>query len=97
MNRNKRLRNARKKRVAAARYLDLLAAKKITLREVLEHPPKSMGPVRLWTVLNRAPKLGEAGAKRCLQRAEVWPETRMDALTPEEAQRVLNSLPPRAR
>lgn len=95
--RNKRLHYARKKRQAAARQLDLLATGAVTLQALLENHPKCMDPVRLWTVMNRTPKLGEAGVKRTLQRAQVWPETKLQDITPEEVERVVMNLPARAR
>jgi hypothetical protein len=95
--RNKRLARARKKRQAAARQLGLLESGSISLRQMLESPQPCMGPVRLWTVMKRTPKMGEAGIKRTLQRAQVWPETKLEDLTPQEVQRVLASLPPRAQ
>lgn len=75
----------------------MLESGSLTLHEILTDVPKCMEPVRLWTVMKRTPKMGEAGIKRTLERAQVWPETKLGDLTPQEVRRVLESLPPRAR
>lgn len=92
----KRLRNARRKRSAAARQLALLESGAQTL-ELILRDPGSCGHVRLWAVMNRAPRLGEAGVRKCLTRAKVYPMTRLDNLTEDEIDRVIACLPPRAR
>jgi hypothetical protein len=93
----KRLRNARRKRQRAARILQLLAHGDGYSLEELLHNPREIGHVRLWTLMTRSPHLGEAGVRKCLTRAKVYPMTRLDELTTEEADRVIACLPPRAR
>lgn len=96
MNATRRLKTARKVRHQAAHQFHLLETGQLSLHNVLETPPRALGRVRVFDVLRRAPKLGEAGAEKVLRHAKVWPLTRLDNLSPAERQRVIECLPPRA-
>jgi hypothetical protein len=96
MSRTKRLRNARKKRTQASKVLAHLESGEVTLERLLDSPDH-IGHVRLFTVMKRTPGLGEAGIKKCLFKAKVYPMTRLDELTESEISRVLHHLPPRVQ
>lgn len=104
MSRTKRLRNARKKRTQASKVMAMVETGQLSLEAVLtdyprptHHWTRQIGHVRLFTVMKRSPGLGEAGIKKCLFKAKVYPMTRLDQLTDEEITRVIHHLPPRAR
>jgi hypothetical protein len=96
MSRTKRLKNARKKRTQASRVLAHLEAGEVTI-ETLLSAPDYIGHVRLFTLMKRTPGLGEAGIKKCLFKAKVYPMTRVDELTDTEISRVIHYLPPRVK
>lgn len=81
----------------AAKFLAALEAGNYSLEEILLHTPWSMGHCRLWTVMMRTPHFGEAGIRKCLGRAKVYPMVRLDNMTESDKKRVIDSLPPRAR
>jgi len=104
MSRTKRLKSARKKRTQASKVLNLVESGQLSLTAVLNDYPnpthnwtQQIGHVRLFTVMKRTPGLGEAGIKRCLFKAKVYPMTRLDELTHEDIDRVIHYLPPRVQ
>jgi hypothetical protein len=97
MTREKRLDKARDTRAANAELFAALSDHRISVRELLERPPESLGRTRVYDVLRRLPHLNRDGAENVLLRAKVWPLTTMDELTDEEREQILTSLPPRVR
>jgi hypothetical protein len=97
MTRSQRLDKARRTRTANAEVYAALIDDRMTVRELLERPPTSLGRTRVYDVLRRLPHLGRNGAENVLVRAKVWPLTLMDELTDEEREQILDSLPPRVK
>jgi hypothetical protein len=94
----KRLEKAREIRSAASLELQALKDGRVSLRDVLEEPENtSLGHVKIYNVLVRAPHLGEAGAKKILLSAKVWPMDRLDAISRWDLDEIMKSLPPRAK
>lgn len=93
----KRLAMGRKTRAQAGKKLKAVEDGEESVREVLLKNPRSMRSVRLWTLLCKAPHFGEKGVKRVLEKAEVWPTTRLGNLTQDERERVVSVLPPRVK
>jgi hypothetical protein len=94
----KRLEKARLIRSVASSELQALKEGRITLRDVLEEPENtSLGHVKIYNVLCRAPHLGEAGAKKILLSSKVWPMDRLDAISRWDLDEIMKYLPPRAK
>lgn len=69
----------------------------LTLEDVLRSPPPCLKHVRIHTLIEHAPKMGEAGAKKVLRLSNVWPTDCVGALTMEQREKIIKHLPPRAR
>lgn len=93
----KRLANARKKKSKTSATLKKLEAGELKLVDLLADPPSELRRVRLWTLLLRAPGLGEAGVTKVLKEAEVWPYLRVDYVLPGSMEKIIKALPQRAR
>lgn len=72
-----------------------LRAGNITLYELLEAPPSCLGNVRVCDVLRHAKGLRDAGVDKVLQKAEVWPLTKMKDLLQEDRLLIQECLPER--
>lgn len=92
----RRLRTARRNKMAIARALEQLGDGTTSLEHVLTHDGV-LSRVRVWTILTRAPKLGEVGAKKVLISARVFPEDRLGVLDDSQVRRIIECLPPRAK
>jgi hypothetical protein len=90
----RRLREARKKRSQATKVLQRLEAGELPLRALLEARPKSIHPVRVWVLVKHAPHMGEVKTKNVLVRAKVYPLMRVGDLMDGDVQRILEYLPP---
>lgn len=93
-----RLARARKVRQRTGLALRALADHQIELWDALEEPQNT--PLRkaaIYDVLRRAPHISDAGAKKILLTAQVWPLTKLGDLEKIERDEILKSLPPRAR
>jgi hypothetical protein len=53
--------------------------------------------VRIYTLMLKAPNLGEAGVRRILEKTKVYAAARVGTLTDEERLKIIKCLPPRAR
>ena len=95
MSARRNLKAARKRRHKIASELNALSSGRVTLIEILEAPSASLGRVRVFDVLRRTPKLGEAGAKKICQRAEVWPTDRLVAVPLVKRRKMIELLPER--
>lgn len=95
--RTKRLRAGRKKKTQASKVLGWLEEGRIDPREAMsdERYSKYVDHVRLWTILMRCPRMGEAGVKKCLFAANVYPMYRLRDLSASEVERVIQCLPAR--
>ena len=93
----KRLRTARKKRRVATATLDRLEAGELDLVTLLRKRPASIAPVRIYTLIHRAPHMGEKGTKECLVKAKVYALTRVGDLLDSDVDRIIRHLPARAR
>ena len=100
----KRLRKARKAKSHASHVLGLIESGQLSLTAVLEDFPdpvhrwtQQIGHVRIHTVMVRAPGLGEKGVKQTLFKAKIYSHTRLRDLSQVEVERIIESLPPRAR
>lgn len=96
-NHQKRLREARARRREIASVFDALKNGRVTLESLLENPPRCLGKVTINQVMMHAPGLGPEGIKKCLKRADVWPEDRLSQIPTDARLRVVEYLPPRAR
>jgi hypothetical protein len=96
-NNSKRIHKARRARTRIAQTFAALDNDQLSATDVLERPPDALGRIRVYDVLRRIPHLNRDGAENVCRRAKVWPLKRMDALTPEERQRLIIALPPRVK
>lgn len=94
---SKRLAAARKKKSQAARMLGALEAGEVGLVIILNRNPVALQAVRIEHLLRRAPHMGEKGARKTLEEAQIWPLRRVGDLTSSERQRIINQLPRRAK
>lgn len=97
MSKTRRLKEARAQRRAIASVFDALRNGRVTLEHVLESPPACLRKVTINQVMIHAPGLGPEGIKKCLKRADVWPEDRIGNIPQGDRIRVAECLPPRAR
>jgi hypothetical protein len=95
--REKRLSAARRKRSRISSQMRSLESGNLSIRSVLENPPPDLGVVRIWDLLCHTHKVGEAGAKKILTHARVWPEDKLKDLDENARHRIVTCLPPRAR
>jgi hypothetical protein len=94
----KRLAKARRVKSSIGRDLRLLKQGSLTLNGVLEDSERrSLGRARIFDVLRHAPHISDAGAKKILLTARVWPLTKLADLEEVEIEEILECLPPRAR
>lgn len=93
----KRLKAARRKRSQIASTLKRLSIGQLNLSALIDDPPAHLGSVRIYTLLLKAPNLGEAGVQRVLLRSKIYAAARVGTLTFEERHRIIKALPPRAR
>jgi hypothetical protein len=97
MSAKRRLAAARKRRHRIALAFDRLEKGQLFIEDVLEDPTHVLGNVDIWDLLRRAHNMGEAGSRKVLEKAHVWPHTRVRALSEEDKHRIVQCLPPRAR
>jgi hypothetical protein len=69
----------------------------LDITDVLKETPHCLRRMRVYDVVRRLPHMGGDGADKCLRKAHVWPLTRMGHLTPDEKERIIAHLPPRAK
>jgi len=93
----KQIRSAQKRRSQIARLFARMERHELSPADVLNDVPACLKRVRVFDVVRRFPHMGDDGADNVLRRAKVWPVTRMGKLAEEERERILDSLPPRAR
>ena len=96
--RQKRLEKARRIKSRIGSDLKLLKSDQLTLIGVLDSSERrSLGRARIFDVLRHAPHVSDAGAKKILLTAKVWPLTKLEDLEQVEIDEILECLPPRAR
>jgi hypothetical protein len=96
--RTKRLEKARRVRRRTGLSLRALRDGRITLYGALEEPQtSSLRHAKIFDVLRAAPHISDAGAKKILLTARVWPLTKLGDLEKIEVDEILKCLPPRAR
>lgn len=93
----RRLKHARRKRSHISSTLKRLGNGQLTLTVLLDDPPAHLGSVRIYTLLLKAPNMGESGVKRVLEKSGIYAAARVGTLTYEERHRVIRALPPRAK
>lgn len=81
--------------VKIANSLKALEAGDLYIVDLLRNPPPEIGRVRLWVLLTRTPRLGEIGAKRVCEAANVWPLTRIDTIDDSQREALIECLPAR--
>lgn len=94
---SRRLRAARKQRLLTSQALNDLRYGVLHITDVLKDPPPALSRVRIGYLLRTCPHYGEAGVKKTLIAARVWPEDRLGALPPEALSRIRDHLPERVR
>ena len=97
MSATRRLREARQTRRRIASTFARMQSGALTLEDVLRSPPPCLKHVRIHTVIEHAPKMGEAGTKKVLRLAGVWPTDCVGALSTAQCEKIIKYLPPRAR
>jgi hypothetical protein len=88
---------ARYKRQQKARALQAVESGYWPVRVVLARIPDALGNTDIWAVLMHAPTLGSKGAREVLERAAVFPHTKLGQLTRRERGDILRALPPRIK
>jgi hypothetical protein len=84
---------ARYKRQQKARALQAVESGYWPVRVVLARIPDALGNTDIWAVLMHAPTLGSKGAREVLERAAVFPHTKLGQLTRRERGDILRALP----
>ena len=97
MSKTKQMRAAQKRRTQIARLFARMDTHELSPADVLNDVPDCLKRIRVFDVVRRFPHMGDDGASNVLRRAKVWPVTRMGHLSEDERERILASLPPRAR
>ena len=93
----KRLAKGRKIRRHMSSELHRLSTGKIRLEDVLRDPSDALGRCRIYDVMRRAPKLGEEGTRKVLERYRVWPNDRLGSIPPEKRSVIIAALPERVK
>jgi len=93
----KRLRKARKTRGQIATQFDALRRDRVTLEQLLETTPACLRNVSIYDVMMHANNIGPEGIKKCLKKADVWPEDKMGKIPQGDRMRVVECLPNRVR
>lgn len=88
---------ARAQRSAQADAMRSLSDGSKSAAEALSEPPTALLSADVYDVLMRCASLGRESVRRTLERAGVWPHTRLGELSPEQRQAIVAALPPRAR
>lgn len=97
MSATRRLHEARRTRKRISQTFELMRTGTLTIEYVLTNPPSHLNHVRIFTLMMHAPKLGEAGVRKCLERAKVQGIEFVGALDVEARKKIIECLPPRAR
>lgn len=97
MSATRRLRVARQTRSRIASTFELMHSGALTLEHVLRSPPRHLNHVRVHVLIEHAPKMGEAGTKKVLRLAGVWPTDCIGNLSEGQREEIIKHLPPRAR
>jgi hypothetical protein len=97
MSATRRLREARRTRGKISLTFLNMRSGSLSLEDVLRSPPRHLNHVRVHTLIEHAPKMGEAGAKKVLRLAGVWPTDCIGKLSLDQREKIIKHLPPRAR
>lgn len=97
MSATRRLHEARKTRRRISHTFSLMRTGALTLEHVLNKPPVHLKRVRIHTLMMHAPKMGEAGVRKCLREAKIEGIEFVGTLDEDQRKRIIEHLPPRAR
>ena len=88
---------ARERRAQRAASLEKLAKGTLRPAKVLRRPPVPLLKTDVGFILLTCRGLGREGVRTILERAEVWPYTKLGDLSKEQQERIIDELPLRAR
>lgn len=97
MSATRRLHEARKTRRRISHTFSLMRTGALTIEYLLTAPPQHLNRVRIHTLMMHAPKMGEAGVRKCLREAKIEGIEFVGNLDDDSRKRIIEHLPPRAR
>jgi hypothetical protein len=86
---------ARQAKAARASALEDLREGSLKPADCLRKPPDALKKTDIWEILLASKHLGKEGARTILERARVWPHTRLGDLTRTEKYAIIKELPER--
>lgn len=88
---------ARQAKAARASALEDLREGTLRPADCLRKPPEALRKTDIWEVLLACKHLGKEGVRTILERAHVWPHTRVGDLTRNERYLIIKELPERVK
>jgi len=90
------IKDARERKAARSKALSDLACGALSPAAVVREPPEALERVDVYDALLHCASLGRESVRQVLERARVWPHTRLGELSPEQRGAIIACLPPRA-